>query len=188
MKIKTLSPIDRARLYVANIPSAVAGQHGHDQTFSVAVALMHGFNLSESEAWPILLDYGARCQPPWSIAELRHKLTSAGKLDRHSKTKGHLRGWSPAPPAPRPPRPEPRIIGKVTLLPEFLQEQSTPLKPPPPPPAPTDPAEVEARRIANELLKAYHAGFITGADDPFAAQLAKAIRIFDGTIVPPTAL
>jgi len=33
----------------------------------------------------------AQCRsPPWSEAELRHKLDDAGRLDRHPKPKGHL--------------------------------------------------------------------------------------------------
>ena len=82
----------RARQYVSKIPSAVSGQHGHDQTFSVAVSLLHGFALPEAEAWPILMDYGARCRPVWSVSDLRHKLADAGKLTRHPKPRGHLLG------------------------------------------------------------------------------------------------
>lgn len=80
----------RAQQYVARIPAAISGQGGHDQTFSVAVALLHGFALPEREAWPILTEYGARCQPPWSVDDLRHKFEDAGRVSRHSKPRGHL--------------------------------------------------------------------------------------------------
>ena len=72
------------------MPSAVAGQGGHGAAFAVAVALVHGFGLSDIEAWPILLEYNVRCLPPWSEAELRHKLKSAGRLTRHPKPRGYL--------------------------------------------------------------------------------------------------
>ena len=82
--------IDRARAYVAAMPTAISGQDGHKATFSVAVALRHGFSLSESQAWELLLEYNSRCSPPWNFPELRHKLASAEKLDRHPKPKGYL--------------------------------------------------------------------------------------------------
>ena len=93
---------DRARRYVEAMPPAVSGQNGHQTTFSAAVALLHGFALSEGEAWPILMQYAARCQPPWNIDELRHKLASAGKLTRHSKPRGHLAGKQITGPSRRP--------------------------------------------------------------------------------------
>jgi hypothetical protein len=86
------SVADRARKYIAQMPSAVSGQGGHDATFAVAMALIHGFALSETNAWPILLKYNARCLPPWSERELRHKLSEAGKLSCPSKPRGHLLG------------------------------------------------------------------------------------------------
>ena len=46
------------------MPSAVAGQGGHGAAFAVAVALVHGFGLSDIEAWPILLEYNVRCLRP----------------------------------------------------------------------------------------------------------------------------
>ena len=81
---------DRARKYVAQMPPAVSGQGGHAATFAVAMTLIHGFALPEPRTWPILLEYNARCLPPWSERELRHKLASAGKLTRPCKPRGHL--------------------------------------------------------------------------------------------------
>lgn len=80
----------RAQAYAARIPAAVSGAGGHNQTFSAAVALVHGFGLTESDAWPILQRYNSRCTPPWSEAELRHKLTSATQLTHHSRERGYL--------------------------------------------------------------------------------------------------
>jgi len=91
--------IERASKYVAAMPAAISGSGGHSACFAVAIALVHGFDLSEDDAWPILMEYNARCEPPWNERELRHKLTSAGALNRHPKTRGHLRG-SDEPAAP----------------------------------------------------------------------------------------
>ena len=81
----------RARAYIAAMPPAISGQHGHDASFAVAKKLIHDFGMSEAEAWPMFLDYNARCQPPWNEDELRHKLEGAGNLTRQKKPRGHLR-------------------------------------------------------------------------------------------------
>jgi hypothetical protein len=44
--------------------------------------------------------------------------------------------------------------------------------------------EAEARRIALELVKLYHAGVITGADDPNLVFCACLIRDFGATVLP----
>jgi hypothetical protein len=86
--------IERARLYIAKMPEAVAGQNGHDATYQVAVALVMGFDLSPAEALPLLEEYNARCRPPWSAADLARK---ANQADRASRVKrGYLLGaWTP---------------------------------------------------------------------------------------------
>jgi putative DNA primase/helicase len=103
----------RAAITIAGMQPAVAGQGGHGQTFAVAVALIHGFRLSPDRAWPILTAYNARCEPPWSEAELRHKLDDAAK-----HTPREAPGWlldadrpgyqakNGEPPPLRPPAPE----------------------------------------------------------------------------------
>jgi hypothetical protein len=80
------------RKYVEKMPPAFSGSGGHDVLFAVATTLIHGFALTEPKAWPILLEYNLRCVPPWSERELRHKLTSAQCLSRHSKPRGYLCG------------------------------------------------------------------------------------------------
>jgi hypothetical protein len=91
MKTFTNSTIDRARAYVARIPGAVSGAGGHNQTFSVACALVHGFALQEDDAFTVLHEYNGRCEPPWSERELRHKIRSALTVSQ-SKPRGHLLG------------------------------------------------------------------------------------------------
>ncbi len=111
----TLTPLDRARLYLEKIPGAVSGQGGHPQTFAAACALVHGFALHPSDALDLLRrDYNPRCVPPWTERELIHKVTSATTA-QHQKPRGHLLGddYRPAP-AARPqvalaPRPILRI-------------------------------------------------------------------------------
>ncbi|MEO8429344.1 MAG: hypothetical protein ABI651_19810 [Verrucomicrobiota bacterium] len=94
--IRQTSVFGRARAYVYKIPSAIEGSHGDCQTLAVANVLVWDFALSISEALPILHDYNARCSPPWSEAELIHKLQSAEKQP-HTKPRGNLLGDKPSP-------------------------------------------------------------------------------------------
>jgi hypothetical protein len=70
--------LTRARAYLGKCDPAISGQGGHDQTFKVACALLHGFHLDDETAYSLLLnDYNPHCIPPWSEKELRHKVESA---------------------------------------------------------------------------------------------------------------
>jgi hypothetical protein len=68
---------ERARRYVAKIPSAISGQNGHNQTFAVARALVDKFHLELPEARILLEEYNRRCEPPWKPSDLEHKLRDA---------------------------------------------------------------------------------------------------------------
>ncbi len=122
----SVSVPERARAYLACLPVSVQGQGGHNAAFRAACVLVHGFALSEQEALPLLLEWNTRCLPPWTEAELRHKLRSAAQTPG-DKPHGHLlekesfsssssysssrkSGVSPTkPPAPKPkPKPEAR--------------------------------------------------------------------------------
>ena len=88
---------DRARSYVDKMDAAVSGSNGHDATFSVACVLVHGFDLSEADAYAILAnDYNPRCSPSWSDKELRHKISSAVKAN-HKGERGYLLKGSNSP-------------------------------------------------------------------------------------------
>lgn len=115
-----MNPPDRARAYLARVPAAIAGSGGHNATFHAACVLVNGFGLPSAEALPLLMEWNAGCQPPWSEAELRHKLASAEKA-HHAKPRGHLLAdsdrplpYTPprsAPPAEAAPRPLPARTG-----------------------------------------------------------------------------
>ena len=94
-----LDVIERARRYLAKMPPAITGQHGHDQTFAVACTLVQGFGLSVDAAAPLFADYNARCSPPWSEHDLAHKLADADRAAPPTEGRGHLaRGTGPASP------------------------------------------------------------------------------------------
>lgn len=74
----------RATKYVAKCQPAVSGENGHDQTFKVACKLAGAVRhngLSETDGQRLLFDYSARCDPPWTEAELAHKWSDALKRD-----------------------------------------------------------------------------------------------------------
>jgi hypothetical protein len=73
-----IHPVIRARAYLAKLPLAIAGSGGHATTFRAACSLVE-FGLTEAEAWPLLLEWNAGCQPPWAEGDLRHKLADAFK-------------------------------------------------------------------------------------------------------------
>jgi putative DNA primase/helicase len=78
---------DRARKYVAKIPPAISGSGGHDQTYTVACALVLGFDLSTSDAMECMREYNQRCEPEWSERELLHKVEDA---DKEAGERGYL--------------------------------------------------------------------------------------------------
>lgn len=81
--------LTRARNYLDRMPPAVSGQGGHDQTFRVACVLVHGFGLSQADARPLMIDYSARCQPPWKEKDIDHKLADAERTPE-PKGRGYL--------------------------------------------------------------------------------------------------
>ena len=81
---------DRARLYLHQCPPAISGQGGHKAAFRAACALVRGFELGEAEALAVLQEWNRGCQPPWSDAELRHKIKSA-KSAQATKPDGYGR-------------------------------------------------------------------------------------------------
>jgi hypothetical protein len=74
--------IDRAKRYVESVPPAIAGQHGDVHTFRVCCRLVRGFALSDDQALQVLAEWNARCQPPWSEAEMLDKLRRAARYGR----------------------------------------------------------------------------------------------------------
>jgi hypothetical protein len=81
--------VERARLLIAKSPAAISGQGGHGATYRVACALVWGFGLSPDEAFPLMMEFNAVCDPPWSEHELWHKLRSA-LAGTHREQRGHF--------------------------------------------------------------------------------------------------
>jgi len=70
----------RARKYVEKMPPAVQGQGGHTQLLRVCNILVHKFRLDDADCRDILMDYNARCVPPFaSYKELFRKISETRK-------------------------------------------------------------------------------------------------------------
>jgi|SRR5581483_4897869 len=78
----TRDVVARARRYLLGVPPAIAGQHGDLQTFRVCCRLVRGFALTDGDALQVLMDWNARCQPPWAERELIDKLRRARRYGR----------------------------------------------------------------------------------------------------------
>lgn len=122
-----MTPLERAALWLAKVPPAISGSGGHNQTYTAAVGLTHGFCLSDSDAIRLLSDWNRSCQPPWTYRELAHKVRQASEQP-HDKPRGHLLNSSDHSPA------EPLDITRVTF------KKPAPLAKP-------DPAGSEFRRF-----------------------------------------
>lgn len=72
--------LDRAAKYLDKIEPAVSKQGGHNKTFYAACALVKGFDLTPEEAFPLLQAWNVACQPPWTDAELWHKVRDADTI------------------------------------------------------------------------------------------------------------
>lgn len=79
----------RAIAYLAQCEPAIQGANGSRTTLIAAAKLVHGFELSTSEALELLRDhYNARCRPPWPERDLVRKVSEAAE-----RWRGSERGW-----------------------------------------------------------------------------------------------
>lgn len=75
----TADAIERARRWLAKRDPAVSGQAGHTWTYGTALYVLNAFELDEAAALHVLQEWNARCDPPWSEAELLRKVREATK-------------------------------------------------------------------------------------------------------------
>ena len=87
-----LSVSERVARYLAAMPPAISGNHGHNQTFKAACALVNGWAIPPRCALTWLRIYNERCMPKWTLEDLLHKLEGAINSN-HAKPLGHLLGF-----------------------------------------------------------------------------------------------
>ena len=71
--------VEYARHYVLLCDPSLSGHGGHNQLYKIACILVDKFHLPLTKAWGLLLEFNERCRPPWTKAELVHKLVDAYK-------------------------------------------------------------------------------------------------------------
>lgn len=93
----------RAVLALSRFEPSIQGQNGSGKLAYAADKLVHGFELSDYEAYRALYDsFNPRCVPPWSEKELRHAITNMRANGRGRATRGDmLDAERPRPAAPR---------------------------------------------------------------------------------------
>lgn len=67
----------RARRLAETMEPAVSGSGGHTTFYKAAIALVKGLGLSIDEAHPHMMQYNARCVPPFSDYDVERKLRDA---------------------------------------------------------------------------------------------------------------
>jgi hypothetical protein len=81
----------KAKSYAQKIDPAISGNGGHLATFTAALKLTSGFNLSAEETLEVMCEaYNPRCEPLWSEKELQHKVEGAYKLSIEEGNRGRL--------------------------------------------------------------------------------------------------
>jgi len=91
-----LSNVERATRYANVVEGAVQGDGGDQKTYTLATALVRGFDLTVDEALEAMEDWNQTCDPPWSEQDLRAKIENGlkngteeigGRLNRPKPTK-----------------------------------------------------------------------------------------------------
>jgi len=67
----------RARAWMRELPPAVEGEHGDDATYRMACMLVRDHGLDDEDALELMMEWNARCVPPWTEGELRKKIRGA---------------------------------------------------------------------------------------------------------------
>lgn len=82
--------VERARRYLAKKPGGDQGNNGSKPTFDAARDLIRGFLLDPDTALGLLLsEFNHKCNPPWTIPQLQHKIEDA-QAKPYSKPPGYL--------------------------------------------------------------------------------------------------
>jgi len=149
-----MNVIDRALRYLGKMPPAISGAGGHDATFRAAAALVHGFAIPEADALPVLRRWNdTHCTPPWTEAELRHKIRSA-LAKAPEKAAGYLLGEGDrnavhngppaAPAAPTWPPRNPEAVRRILATGEGMADLFHR--------SPTDPGGHDAEELIDSLF------------------------------------
>jgi putative DNA primase/helicase len=82
-----------AKEFLEKEPPCISGQGGQGQLWAVALRMSRTYELPIEKSIELLAAYNARCDPPWSEAELRRHLTRAAEKG-HGPTGTAPEGWA----------------------------------------------------------------------------------------------
>lgn len=105
--------IEAARQSVLALPPAISGQGGHNALLVAATTAYRGFDLPRAAAELVLDYYNRICAPPWSPAELAHKLTAVENNERVGEQWGYLLDVDDMSAALAPDEPPPTPSGAI---------------------------------------------------------------------------
>jgi len=80
--------VRRAELYAKHMEPAIEGQGGSTATWNAAQAILIGFDLTQDQAYSVLVPWNERCEPPWNESGLRRKIREADT--KSSKDRGYI--------------------------------------------------------------------------------------------------
>lgn len=83
MQSGALSPMARARAYIASIPPGADGGTRGPARYKVACVAVVDFNLSDSEAFQVVNEWNARCSPPAPEGKVRQAIENARAYAKH---------------------------------------------------------------------------------------------------------
>lgn len=74
----------RGAAYLARMEPCISGHGGHNRLYR-ATCKLREFGCTRDEALELLTEFNSRCEPPWSLEELTHKITSVWNRDTPSE-------------------------------------------------------------------------------------------------------
>ena len=76
---RPMTPLERARRWIAKREPAIEGQGGDLHTYITAATIVCDFDLSDADALEVMREWDATCRPPWGVDGLSAKIASARK-------------------------------------------------------------------------------------------------------------
>jgi hypothetical protein len=83
MPTGTMSPMARARAYIASIPPGADGGTRGPARYKVACVAVVDFSLSDAEAFEVVSEWNARCSPPAPESKVRQSIENARAYAKH---------------------------------------------------------------------------------------------------------
>jgi hypothetical protein len=87
-KYATVDRVQLARERARNMPGAVSGNGGHLTTIRAACMLVRGFGLTRAEGIVVMLEWNAKCVPPWDRTDIERKVDQT--LDHGTAAMGFM--------------------------------------------------------------------------------------------------